>query len=156
MDYSTWLWHKIVILKDDWLLDLRKTWRFWHCSNCKLNKRQLHKLVSLMKNNQFHGTKWKISQIWQGIHFVGMERDSLLSSLEKVIKYDGLSKNCDHPCLTGVLFFRSITVICLTLRKHVMRIHTSNLIGSANKLRRTTQPSTKLGGKKLTRCSQSF
>ena len=29
-----------------------------------------------------------------------MESDSLLSSFKRVIKYDGLSKNFDHPCLT--------------------------------------------------------
>ena len=87
-----------------------------------------------------------------------MERDSLLSSFEKVIKYDGLSENFDHPCLTGFPVHRSNTVMVSYIKKHVMRIHTTNEIGSANKLRRTTQTSMKLGGKKLvySRCSQSI
>ena len=46
-----------------------------------------------------------------------MERDSLLSYLEKVIKYDGLSKNFDHPCLTGFPFHRSITVVVSYTKK---------------------------------------
>ena len=94
--------------------------------------------------------KWFILSVWNVTHCWAI--------LKKWSNMTAWVKTLIILVWLGSHFTEALPLWCLTLRKRVMRIHTSNLIGSANKLRRTTQPSTKLGGKKLaySRCSQSF